>query len=122
MNTLFLCRHGQSEWNKQGRLQGQRDNPLTELGKQQALTLADKARLWNVKNIYHSPLMRAVQTAQLCADKLHLQLVKIDELTERHYGCWQGQSIQQLASSGNTNPDSTTMSNTVETNGFSVVI
>ncbi len=73
MNTLLLVRHGQSEWNLEGKIQGQQDSPLTPLGVTQAAAVGAclSLHLRDVSfTMYASPLSRARETAFIIADKL----------------------------------------------------
>ena len=70
MTTLILVRHGESEWNRAGRIQGQVNSPLTDLGINQAKEIRDylSGILLNQElEIYTSPLDRAIQTAEIIA-------------------------------------------------------
>ena len=70
MTTLILVRHGESEWNRAGRIQGQVNSPLTDLGINQAKAIRDHLSgiLLNQElEIYTSPLDRAIQTAEIIA-------------------------------------------------------
>ena len=70
MITLILVRHGESEWNRAGRIQGQVNSPLTDLGINQAKAIRDYVSgiLINQQmEIYTSPLDRAIQTAEIIA-------------------------------------------------------
>lgn len=98
LNThyLYLCRHGQSQFNANGILQGQLESPLTCLGKEQAASLAIRAKAWDIRHVISSPLGRAQQTAQICAQTLKLPMTVLNGFEERHYGHWQGNSISQL--------------------------
>ncbi|MFT5115119.1 MAG: alpha-ribazole phosphatase [Parasphingorhabdus sp.] len=84
MRRIILVRHGESEWNRTGRIQGQTDIPLTENGRQQARVigrfLADKLDV-STLNIYVSPMKRAQQTAQIIA---HAMIFKIEDITIDH--------------------------------------
>lgn len=93
---LYLCRHGQSQWNAQGLLQGQCESSLSQLGQQQAQMLANTAKDWAITKIYHSTLSRAQQTAEICADQLAIESIQLKGIQERHYGHWQGQAINTL--------------------------
>jgi probable phosphoglycerate mutase len=93
---LYLCRHGQSDYNAKGLLQGQLDNPLTALGKEQAALLACRAKEWDISTLISSPLGRAKQTADICAQTLNLNVAVQIGFEERHYGQWQGSPICQL--------------------------
>ena len=73
MTILLLIRHGESEWNRAGRIQGQVDTPLTEKGIAQAQAIGDylATRLREQQlRIYASPLSRAHQTAAIIAEIL----------------------------------------------------
>ncbi|WP_339725713.1 histidine phosphatase family protein [uncultured Paraglaciecola sp.] len=93
---MYLCRHGQSHYNAQGKLQGQLESPLTCLGKTQAKQLAISAKSWGITHIISSSLSRAQQTAQICGQLLEVPVAIQTGLEERHYGHWQGSSISQL--------------------------
>jgi len=70
LTTLILVRHGESEWNRAGRIQGQVNSPLTDLGINQAKAIRDylSGILLNQElEIYTSPLDRAIQTAEIIA-------------------------------------------------------
>ena len=70
MTTLILVRHGESVWNRAGRIQGQVNSPLTDLGINQAKAISDHLSgiLLNQElEIYTSPLDRAIQTAEIIA-------------------------------------------------------
>ncbi|MDN4503074.1 histidine phosphatase family protein [Alteromonadaceae bacterium BrNp21-10] len=94
---LYVCRHGQSEWNLQGKLQGQLDSDLTQLGRLQAQQLSDKARHWQVTKVVSSVLGRASHSAKICADLLQLNCHSVEGLEERHFGDWQGQWVKQVS-------------------------
>jgi probable phosphoglycerate mutase len=89
MTRVLLIRHGQSEWNADGRWQGQADPPLTDLGRQQALHAA--RNLGSVDAIVASDLQRASETALIIADELGVgPLVVEPDLRERDAGEWSG--------------------------------
>ena len=70
LTTLILVRHGESEWNRAGRIQGQVNSPLTDLGISQARAISDYLSgifLNQELEIYSSPLERAIQTAEIIA-------------------------------------------------------
>jgi probable phosphoglycerate mutase len=89
MTRVLLVRHGQSEWNADGRWQGQADPALTDLGRHQALH-ASRA-LGVVDAIVSSDLQRAAETAAIIASELGVGPLVLDiDLRERHAGEWQG--------------------------------
>lgn len=63
--TLYIARHGQTEWNAKGILMGQKDSPLTDLGVQQACDLAKELANVHFDAIFSSDLLRAQRTAQI---------------------------------------------------------
>ena len=89
MTRVLLIRHGQSEWNAQGRWQGQADPPLTDLGRHQALHAA--RNLGAVDAIVASDLQRASETALIIAEALGVGPVVLEPgLRERDAGEWSG--------------------------------
>lgn len=89
ITRVLLVRHGQSEWNADGRWQGQADPPLTDLGRHQALHASRS--LGTVDAIVASDLQRAAETAAIISAELGVGPVVLDsDLRERHAGEWQG--------------------------------
>lgn len=84
--VVYLARHGETEWNRRGRRQGQLDSPLTVRGKSQADAVAGVLEGCRVDAIFHSPLGRAAQTAQIIATRLHATPTELTELAEVHHG------------------------------------
>ncbi|GAO01670.1 histidine phosphatase family protein [Anaeromyxobacter sp. PSR-1] len=88
---VLLVRHGETDWNAAGRLQGQTDVPLNANGRAQALALAVRLRAEGVRAIGSSDLSRARGTAELVGGALGLEVALVDEdLRERGYGAWEG--------------------------------
>lgn len=95
MPRLLLVRHGQSEWNADGRWQGQADPPLSELGRLQAR--AAGATIGAVDAIVASPLERAHHTAVAISESVGVgPVLVVDDLMERHAGEWQGLTRAQI--------------------------
>lgn len=89
MTRVLLIRHGQSEWNADGRWQGQADPPLTDLGRHQALHAS--RNLGVVDAIVASDLQRATETAMIISEALGVgPLVLEPGLRERDAGEWSG--------------------------------
>ncbi len=88
---FILVRHGESEWNRIGRYQGQLDAPLSDLGLRQAEALATRLATEKLDAIYSSPLQRARRTADAIA-RFHpaLTIQEDPALLEIHHGDWQG--------------------------------
>lgn len=92
MNTrICLVRHGVTEWNYAGRVQGRSDIPLAPEGERQAAAVADRLAGESWDAIYSSPLQRAYQTALAIARRTGLSQVRTDlRLTEREMGLAEG--------------------------------
>ena len=93
---LFLVRHGQTDWNLAGRLQGQTDIPLNDTGRRQAEEARQRLSGVQFDAVYSSPLSRAVETAILVsgwpADR-----VRTDErIKEIAFGDWEGKAPRTL--------------------------
>ena len=90
--TLFLIRHGQTDWNVAGKLQGQTDIPLNETGKEQAKKVAQflKKKQASFAALHSSDLQRAHQTAQTIAELFALEIVLAADLREGHFGKLEG--------------------------------
>ncbi|MDQ0111243.1 histidine phosphatase family protein [Paenibacillus harenae] len=87
---LFLTRHGETEWNVEGKMQGLKDSPLTKLGKRQARWL--KSSLKNIKfdAIYSSPSPRTYQTAEIIREERENEIIICESLKEISLGSWEG--------------------------------
>ena len=95
--TLLLVRHGQSEWNASGRMQGQTPHvPLTALGHAQAHTAAAELARLRPKALISSDLLRAVETAEHCARATGLTVVTSPTLREQGYGELEGMPSRDL--------------------------
>lgn len=91
MAKLFITRHGQTVWNKEGRLQGKLDSPLTSLGKKQARWLGERLNDEHIDIIYSSSSPRALSTAKLIRGERNIDIITNDNLKEMGFGSWQGQ-------------------------------
>jgi len=95
---IYLLRHGQTEWNVEGRYQGQLDSPLTALGEEQArrntLKLQKYVDIKTVK-LFSSPLGRAKDTAEIIAKFNRMDSSDIifnEDLQEFNYGIFEGKT------------------------------
>jgi broad specificity phosphatase PhoE len=90
VTTLLLVRHGETDWNAEGRLQGHTDRPLNDFGRRQAAALADRLAGDGIDAVYASDLARARETAEILAERLGLPVVTDPDLRERNWGNWEG--------------------------------
>lgn len=89
---FFLIRHGETDWNREGRFQGQRDTALSEKGRAQARKAASALAAHKFEGVVSSPLARALDTArEICAKGgQDLSVEIIEGLTEINHGDWEG--------------------------------
>jgi len=87
---ILLARHGETDWNRIGRWQGQADPPLNADGRDQAAALADELAGDGIAAIYSSDLRRASETADTVAARLGLPVVLDPGLREIDVGSWSG--------------------------------
>ena len=90
MTTILLARHGETDWNREGRFQGHADPPLNATGHAQAAELAAELKDVELAAVHSSPLRRALETAQRVAAEHGLEPVAVDALREVDVGSWQG--------------------------------
>ena len=94
---LIAIRHGETEWNVQGREMGQLDSPLTPRGRRQAQAIADRLSREYFSALYCSDLGRAVETAEIVAAASGVRAVVNIGLRERHMGIFQGLTKAEMA-------------------------
>lgn len=95
MGRLILVRHGESEANRDRRFTHSDDNPLTELGREQALETARRiANRFGPERVISSTFTRARQTAEIIAGELELPHEVVDDLHERNFGCLKGKPYE----------------------------
>lgn len=97
MLRIYLTRHGETEWNKEGLLQGKSDVKLSAEGIHQAHLLANYLLSHKFDVVYSSDLSRAVETAEILAAKFNLPVNTTPYLREVNFGDWEGESISDLA-------------------------
>jgi 2,3-bisphosphoglycerate-dependent phosphoglycerate mutase len=90
VTTLLLVRHGETDWNADGRLQGHTDRPLSDFGRRQARQLAEELAAESLEAIYASDLARARETAEIVGERLGLPVVLEPDLREKDWGTWEG--------------------------------
>ena len=89
---LYISRHGQTPWNVEDLICGRTDVPLTEVGQQQALRLAESALDKGIDVILCSPMLRARQTAQAVSDAIGVPIQIDERLIEMDFGTFEGTS------------------------------
>lgn len=96
MTRLILTRHGETEWNLSGLVQGNLDSPLTAKGINQAHQLAARLSKEKISAVFSSPAGRALTTAQIVAAELHVPVLTCPEFREISFGDWEGKAWTKL--------------------------
>jgi len=96
MTRLCLVRHGQTDWNLEGRYQGQGDVPLNEVGRVQARALARQLQSQPFTAMYASDLKRAKETAEIISTYVNLPITLEPRLREIDQGEWEGQLVEVI--------------------------
>lgn len=97
MTRISLVRHGQTDWNRDGLLQGRTDIPLNDTGREQAHEAGRALRVRRFDGIYASPLARAFETAAIIAGELGMPApVAVPGLEERGYGRAEGMNGAEI--------------------------
>lgn len=93
---LVLIRHGETEYNATGRMQGQLDTELSAVGRDQARVAAEVLAGWNVSRVIASDLSRAEETARILAQPWGIEVETDRRLRETDLGAWQGASHKEV--------------------------
>jgi probable phosphoglycerate mutase len=94
--TVYITRHGQTEWNVQKRMQGHQDSELTPLGVQQAGWLSRSMLNIPLDAVYASSSIRALRTAEIIRGERNLPLTACDEFKEIGMGVWEGRDSAEI--------------------------
>jgi|SRR5690625_252934 len=95
MTSICLIRHGETDWNKEGRVQGQTDIPLNETGISQARQCGKLLQQSSWDMIITSPLQRAKQSATIINEKLQLPMIEMEAFKEKNYGDVEGMTVEE---------------------------
>ncbi|WP_180954252.1 histidine phosphatase family protein [Bacillus sp. M6-12] len=96
MLTIYLTRHGQTEWNLARRMQGWGNAELTSQGLQDAASLGKRLQDIHLDAIYTSTSKRAYHTAEIIAGNRNINIIKEDLFREMSFGDWEGRLIQEI--------------------------
>ncbi len=96
MTRVILVRHGETDWNRERRAQGQADIPLNHLGLRQAEEAARRLEPVAIDAVYSSDLVRARVTAEAIAARHGLEVRLDPRLREIDQGCWQGLTGEEI--------------------------
>jgi broad specificity phosphatase PhoE len=93
---VILARHGETEWNLSGRIQGYGDSPLTPLGGEQSRRVAERVASMKISAVYASSSGRARDMGELIAAQHGLPVTLVEDLRERCYGCYEGLTLAEI--------------------------
>lgn len=93
---LILVRHGQTEWNQLGRIQGRTDIPLNDTGIMQARAAGEWLSQRRIDAVYSSPMQRAFDTATEIARPYGLPVIILDDIIEIDFGLWEKKTADEL--------------------------
>jgi broad specificity phosphatase PhoE len=95
--TIFLVRHGETQWNAEGRIQGRIQHVmLNEVGIRQSQLLAKRLERERIDVVYSSPLERALQTAEIIAELHGASIITHAGITERNHGTLEGMTKEEF--------------------------
>jgi broad specificity phosphatase PhoE len=97
MSSLLLARHGETDWNREHRVQGQTDIGLNDAGRDQSELLAESLADVRLDAIVSSDLARARETAEAVARRQGLEVVTDAALREKNFGSWEGLTDVEIA-------------------------
>jgi len=103
MTKLYITRHGETEWNTKGMMQGWGNSPLTELGKEQGRWLRDRIKDLHIDVIYSSSSGRAYETAEIIKGDRDIEIILDDGLREINMGQWEGLDQEEIKNLGEEN-------------------
>lgn len=96
MKTVYFVRHGETRFNRERRLQGWNDSPLSETGEEHARRMARALSSLGIQTAWISPLGRARQTASIIQAELGIAVESMPELREVSFGLFEGNTIDRL--------------------------
>ena len=95
-SRVILIRHGETNWNKEGRFQGQIDIPLNENGKEQAFKASKYLGEIEFTKAFSSSMKRPYETAKIILTNNNIQIEKIKGLVEISHGLWEGKLEEEI--------------------------
>ena len=96
MGSWCLVRHGETDWNRKGRIQGHSDVPLNDDGRRQAKRLAKKLSGYEFSAVYSSDLARSTEAARAIVIDTEMPVLTDPDLREFSYGEWEGLTLKEV--------------------------
>ncbi len=94
--NIYFIRHGETDWNRDNRFQGQTDIPLNQTGKDQASEIIPSMNQLKIEQAFSSDLSRAFETAQISLTDYRIGITKDERLRETHLGDAEGLTAEEL--------------------------
>jgi broad specificity phosphatase PhoE len=106
-DLFYILRHGETDWNRDGRLQGQTDVPLNDVGRDQARSVASMLSCLDIADCYASDLVRAYETADIALSGHPRGIIPTahEGLRERNFGSMNGYTHDEIERHKKENPD-----------------
>ena len=98
MGSWYLIRHGETEWNRSGKIQGHSDVPLSEHGRRQMRILGTRLTGCAFSTVYASDLSRALESAAIIVEGRETSIETDSDLREFSYGDWEGLTFKEVES------------------------
>lgn len=95
MTKIYVARHGETNWNRAGKLQGATDITLNDAGRQQARDCGKFFHALPVEAIFTSPLRRASETAAIINEEIQVPVIELAEFRERTFGDAEGMTYEE---------------------------
>ena len=96
MGSWYLVRHGETKWNRNGRIQGHSDVPRNDRGRRQVKMLAKRLSNCSFSVVYSSDLSRATETARAIVEDAEMPVLTDPDLREFSYGEWEGLTLEEV--------------------------
>lgn len=102
---IIITRHGQTDWNALGKLQGHLDIELNDMGRKQAKEMGKLIKNENIDLIITSPLKRTKKTAEIINTNFQVNIVEDNRLIERNYGTMEGLTKDEIKKQKEVHPE-----------------
>jgi broad specificity phosphatase PhoE len=96
MTTIYLIRHGETEWNREEIFRGRADISLNEIGFREAELIGEYLKGRDIHVVYSSPLSRARETARRVAQVFNLKVQPLEGIIDISFGRWEGRPLKEI--------------------------
>jgi broad specificity phosphatase PhoE len=96
MTTIYLIRHGETEWNREEIFRGRADISLNAIGFKEAELIGEYLKGMDIHVVYSSPLSRARETARRIAQVFNLKVQLLEGMIDMNFGRWEGRPVKEV--------------------------